>query len=604
MDNQAIEQTAIHAVQTRVNLTKYLSSFLDSNDKTPSWDGFIYIYESDRKIKENLTGRLPAQIKGHLTNDFSNDTISYNIEIAHLRNYLNDGGAMLFVVYLAPNEDQTDFLKKIYYTELTPVKISSFISEIPIIQNSKAIHLKAVPNHPDDFASLVHNCYSHCKRQASFANVKLQTVEELQAQGNLESLEFFISGYGEDYKGPNGFLKLDTPLYARTKGSLIPQPIKFEGEMLEKSINYTVNNTVTCDGKVFFKQYTITQTIERSILHLGYGITLTFEHSKKGWKFNYKASHMLRQFVSDAPFMFSFVKMKEFKINDESIDFSNGNINSFGYNLEKHKEEYERLSRYVQMLDQQGCFEDIDYSKLTKEDWRNLERLTQATLDNKPVYGLKNDLEPIVAICVGPLKFAVGLTHLAGEEGAYTLCHAQDCKDFIFGFPDHNEIIPVPISAIFRPDDYATLSNIRFDQILPSMQQFPVNKHTYSAANQIMLNMIAASDMTDGKRRKILLETALKIAEWLESMPDAVWEKNIAILNKLQIIVRQRPLTEDERAELLVMTIICKGRDEIMFAAYVLLGKKDEAVKSFNNLPLQVQDEMKKYPIYHYYISL
>ena len=63
MDNQAIEQTAIHAVQDRVNLTKHLSSFLDSNDKTPSWDGFIYIYKNEKKSKDNLTGRLPAQIK-------------------------------------------------------------------------------------------------------------------------------------------------------------------------------------------------------------------------------------------------------------------------------------------------------------------------------------------------------------------------------------------------------------------------------------------------------------------------------------------------------------------------------------------------------------
>ena len=64
MDKQAIEQTAVGTVERRVNLTRFLSSYLDRNDKTPSWDGSIYLYYTEEKSADNLIGRVHAQIKG------------------------------------------------------------------------------------------------------------------------------------------------------------------------------------------------------------------------------------------------------------------------------------------------------------------------------------------------------------------------------------------------------------------------------------------------------------------------------------------------------------------------------------------------------------
>lgn len=600
MDNQAIEQTAVNKIENRVNLTRYLSSFLDDNDKTPSWDGFIYIYGSERKTKDNLTGRLAAQVKGHEETDFSRSEITYCIEIAHLRNYLNDGGAILFVVYLSPNEDHTDFNSKVYYAELTPARISGMISECPIIQQSVTVHLKALPPKPDDFASIVLNCYHNCKRQASFAGAQLSTIEELKEKGVLEAVQFFVSGYGEEYRGIQGFLKMDTPLYAVIKGSAIPQPIRFDGEITYKVFTEEIHHDVSINGKQYFAKLVVEHTIEKTVIHIGYRITITKKNEQNGWKFNYSVPPMLRQFVGDAPFMIAFVETGSFSINGSPLEFPIEELAASGFDLEAYRKDYNRLRRYVEMLDQQGCTDDLDYTQLSSEDWRNLERLAQATLDNEPVYGLRDDCAPIMAMNVGPLKFAVGLTHLDGESGAYTLCHVQECKDIIWCSPDHSEAAPVPIAAIFKPGDYIELSNIRFDQILPAIQAFPVNAHTYGVANQIMLNMIMAADQAKGARKKTLLQTALGIADWLSSMPDEVWEKDIATLNKLQIIIRERALTEEERACLYVLTMKPNSREDILFAAYALLGKKDDAAKHFSALPLSAQEELKQFPIYHF----
>lgn len=600
MDRQAIEQTAVNAVEDRVNLTRFLSSYLDNNDKTPSWDGTIYIFKSNKKTKDNLTGTIPVQIKGHEYIDFSKDTISYSIDIADLRNYLNDGGAILFVVYVKPNEDQTDFLKKIYFIELTPVRINALIQECPVVQQKKAVHLKAVPSKPDDFASMVLNCYLNCKRQASFAGAKLPTVKELTEQGVLESIQVFVSGYGDEYKGYQGFLKLDTPLYVNIKGSAIPQPLQYQGEMIHKTIAYDVFRDISSMGTVFYRKYRVVETLEECVIHIGYGIRLTLFKTHKGCKFNFKASHKLREFVSDAPFMIAFAQTRQLMIGEMPLDFSQCEFDDTSFRLEEHKADYQRLKRYVEMLDMQGCKDDIDITKLSNEDWRNLERLTQATLDGKTVSGLRDDFLPIMAMNVGPLRFGVELTPVEGVQGEYKLCHIQDCKDIVWSAPDHSEAFPVPNCAIFKPDDYVTLSNIKYDQILPAIKAFPVNAHTYGVANQIMLNLIAASDKADGTRKEILLQTALSIADWLASLPDDVWEKSIATLNRMQIIKRQRSLTEEERGMLYALALGIGSREDVRFAAYALLGKRDEAIKHFSTLPPSAQEELKLYPIYRF----
>ena len=600
MDRQAIEQTAVNAVEDRVNLTRFLSSYLDNNDKTPSWDGTIYIFKSEKKTKDNLTGTIPVQIKGHEVKDFRKESISYSIEISDLRNYLNDGGAILFVVYVTPNEDQSDFLKKTYYTELTPVKINALIQECPVIQQRVTVHLRSVPTKPDDFASMVWNCYENCKRQASFAGAKLPTAKELAEQGVLESIQVFVSGYGEEYKSYQGFLKLDTPLYVRIKGSAIPQPLQYQGEMLHKTIAYDVSRDISSMGTVFYNKYRVVETLEESVIHIGYGITLTLFKTQQGCRFNFKASHMLREFVSDAPFMIAFAQTRQLMIGEMPLDFSQCEFDDASFRIEEHKADYQRLKRYVEMLDIQGCKDDLDITNLSNEDWRNLERLTQATLDGKTVSGLRDDLLPIMAMNVGPLRFGVGLTHVEGAQGEYKLCHVQDCTDIIWASPNHSEAFPVPNCAIFKPDDYATLANIKHDQILPTIKTFPVNAHTYGVANQIMLNLITAADKTDGARKETLLLTALGIADWLVSLPDTVWEKSIATLNRIQILKRQRSLTDEERGMLYALALGIGSREDVRFAAYALLGKRDEAMKCFDALPASAQDELKQYPIFRF----
>ena len=51
MDAKTIETLSVNAVRDSIVLSNYLDQFIPDNDKEPSWDGAMYIY--DNKSKRN-----------------------------------------------------------------------------------------------------------------------------------------------------------------------------------------------------------------------------------------------------------------------------------------------------------------------------------------------------------------------------------------------------------------------------------------------------------------------------------------------------------------------------------------------------------------------
>lgn len=45
MDAKAIEEYAVDAVRDCLNYSDHLSSFIAEDDKEPSWDGHIYLWQ-------------------------------------------------------------------------------------------------------------------------------------------------------------------------------------------------------------------------------------------------------------------------------------------------------------------------------------------------------------------------------------------------------------------------------------------------------------------------------------------------------------------------------------------------------------------------------
>lgn len=112
-NSKRIEEAAVAALKMELLTSPILESFINSNDKTPSWDGYVLVYENELQKKSDLIGRVPIQIKG-TENWFHTDEVPFSCNVVDLQNYNKDGGCIFFLVSVNL-ETKTH---KIFYTKL------------------------------------------------------------------------------------------------------------------------------------------------------------------------------------------------------------------------------------------------------------------------------------------------------------------------------------------------------------------------------------------------------------------------------------------------------------------------------------------------------
>lgn len=272
MDAKMIETMSTSTIKGTLVATGYLDPYISDNDKEPSWDGTVHVYKGKSKKKDRHIGRVAVQVKGKFTKDLSKEQISYSASVSDLKNYLNDGGVIFFVVYITDLDNQI-----IYYTELTPIKLRSILKNC-LEQSEKTIKLKQFSKDKDEQVCIFQNFLENSHKQYSFSNAKLFSLEELKEQGNLESCGFYLI---HPNKKPieKALLGKELPLYAKIKSFPIPQPLedtfKSTHQINKFSCKVSVNN------KVYYDSYNIIEEEKAKTIQIDSGFTRTFNEEKK-----------------------------------------------------------------------------------------------------------------------------------------------------------------------------------------------------------------------------------------------------------------------------------------------------------------------------------
>lgn len=594
LDNKAIETLSVNAVKNSIVTSEFLDQFIADNDKEPSWDGFIYIYGDKSKKKSNLKGRMPIQVKGTECDDHSKEIISFSMTTVDLRNYLYDGGCILFVVYVG----NCGLTNKIYYAELTPVKLRQLLEEAKG-QDNKVVHLKEFPSDNNKKATIFFNCLQNCQKQASFIEGKLFSLEELEEQGVLENIVIPFSGVG--YTDPQmALIKNEVYLYAKIKGSSIPQPINVIPQ--DVHTQQVIDALITIDNRLFYTNYRIIKSAKETTACYGDSFKMKFVESSRSCKINYKNSEKIRVLAKDLDFMLTYFDKGYFKINDIEIPFDYNGMNSSNLNIEKEREHLGFAKDVVRVLNTLGCSEDIDINDMDNEDWRNLNRLITAFVHKKPIKGLKEDLPPVICVKVGKLKFAVYLKQCE-EKGTYEMYDFFK-TDISVAFEDKNnagEMLPISQYSILHENDFLTLSNINFDVLLPSFQKAEHHYETFNRANWFLLELLNAYDKAEGMRKENILKVCKGFSDWISGAPEDELDYQIRTLNKLQTIKRWRDFNIDEIGDLYAIVENRDTRESSVVGAYLLLGQQQAAEIHFGKLSEEEQKNFKKYPIYHFW---
>ena len=88
------EKVAVHKLSAAIAKTDLLIPDIPTNDKTPIWDGFIYVYSKPGRKKEDLLRRVPVQVKGNIRKGAVADKVSHSIKVSDLKNYAKEGGVL------------------------------------------------------------------------------------------------------------------------------------------------------------------------------------------------------------------------------------------------------------------------------------------------------------------------------------------------------------------------------------------------------------------------------------------------------------------------------------------------------------------------------
>lgn len=592
MDNKTIETLSVNAVRDSIVLSDYLDQYIADNDKEPSWDGFVYIYNDTSKRKSSLRGRLAVQVKGKENNNQEKDEISFPVLTSDLTNYLYDGGVVFFVVYI----DSTGTKKQIYYCELPPIKLRILLNEAQG-QNHKSIKLIKFPSDSNTKAMIFFNCLSNCQKQASFCDSKLLSLKELENAGVLDGVTIPVSTVvGIDPQ--TALLNSEVYLYANIKGSAIPQPI----EVLLQDISTCEEKriTISSNSRVFYSRVKIIRDASSTKVIIGNSFTITLSPNSKEIKMNYKGSTSARILAIDLDFMISCIESGGFNIGKDFIALNESNADLSNFNIENEKAKLEGVKRIIQVLDCLGCNKDIDVKTLSDNDVKNINCLIKAFVDKEPVSGMRGDLPNIGYLKVVDLNFLLCFMP-EKDAGSYRVYDFFRMELSLYYESQDGNNHSISQYVLLHSKDFLKADNIRYETLLPSFQKSERGSDTISRANAFMLELIEAYDKDNSRKELIVIADAF--AEWLMEANEDELPYEIRLLNKLQIKKRIGGLSINQIGELFKIVEKSNNREDVLVGAYLLLGQNAVAEMHFEKMSSKQQEEFKKYPIYHFWLD-
>jgi len=589
--SKVIEGKGIAKLNDTIHRSNYLIPDIHVNDKTPSWDGFIEVYSNKEinKKKSDLIGRVPVQVKCEMNSDILCEQISHNVKKWDLKNYLHDGGVIYFIVRMSDDENF-----KIYYETLNTLKLKRHIKSM---KSRKSINITfhTFPRDKiDDMTDILFNFAHDMKKQAVDNCLSLNDFKREHPKG-FDSIA--IHYHGVQHIHPiNYFLENEVTVYANHSELDIFIPVDIV-KINEFSQNFGF--PILIDNIEYYPSYRLSYTTEGTKIILGNSVSFLYLKDSKKAIFNIKIQGTLSQRIKDTEFVLSLLKNRHYTIGGEkSHNFNFGEVLD-GFDFEKAIEDMSNyldyLSEIKKVLTILKVNQDLDFKDITDKDEKNIDLLISSILYNElqsltfneqlDGFSFRNNIR----IC----NIKLALLFIKNKDGKYTISNFfKDKYAATFQITGTQREINASIFLSLKKDDFLTVSNIDYDIIYNSFINLESDDDLFNMTIQFVLIMI---DVYDETNRTILLDTSLKILEWVFANSKSETQK-ICLLDKLQIIKRIRKLDDSEISELLNL-ISTSTDNKLLTGAYLLLNNIDMATFYFKKMPESEQIDFNKYPI-------
>lgn len=569
MNNKQIEETAVNEVITAINCNEALQQYIDSNDKTPIWDGDIHVHKSNAVNNSNFEGRIPTQIKGIKVECFSEKDLSFPIKVCDLESYLKDKGVIFFVV-----EVLNVFDSKLHYISLLPYDIKKLLEKSKKNQKTISVKLKGLDR--KDYKQLSSICQEFLFNRELQYNV-FKSIKDIREVKTINATLFPGSTPIEEY-----IFQAEIYLYGQENENSMPSAIN-KGTI--ESIIHTVFSDVKIGSKVYYNSYEVTGTKSNDIVKIGSSILMYTKEQK--FKFDIKGN--LKSRINDLRFLIDMFKEGEFYLGEEKIT---------DVKMSKHKSDemndyYNYLKNIEKLLDILNIKDDLEMDRLNEEEYGSLDTLINVFIHKNKINLKKVNLG---ILNIGIANITVSLLIVRTRKGI-------EVEDF-FNFKNDsleirlqtsdNNTVKCSIYIVMEAREIVKSSNLNLRVVRKSIKSFKPTKEYLEYVTSFVLELIKAYDMS-GNIYKYLY-TALNISKWIEQNNIDCY---VAKVNTLQIIKRIRELNKSEIQEIMKIRDDSRGNLSMLCGIGILLEHKTDFEYYFEKLSEKEQGAFKVYPIYN-----
>lgn len=569
MNKDDIEKLAISKISDQVlQNSDCLTCYLNTNDKTPFWDGSIWVYDNKKKSSGYFQNKIDIQVKGRLVTKFIKNE-SYEISVNQLMAYRNEiKGTLFFLVDLI---DFNNF--KIYYCNLLPVDLYEIFKNMKSDQKNYTLKLKEIDiSEPLNFKRVCLDFYRNSNLQAKrriIDDSEFNKIEEFDFSMYESMLEF--EKYLEDG---------DVYTYVKLKDTH-EKVVTIKGDI--KLIS-KLKKDIYIDGRKYYSECTI---VGKKVNELVVG-PLTFNFIDEKIYFKFKGS--LEKRIKDLKFIVKFFEKQYFVIGGERLDIPLEDQKQIEKKIKVFNNKISYYKKIIKLFKYFNVEFDIEYENLNDADINNLHILIKM-LDGIFPDDIKDMQKYYININKYKILFVVDLK----SKKIYNY-YSQEMVDNSYCIVfDGNSKYKTSIYSDLPFEDYENVSNFKENIIIKSFKGLEFNQAIFEVINNLSLRFLISYDKTKDKR-------FLNLANNLNLINCKKRNDDVDIINSKQIKIRKKKSLSYNDKKLLSEIAEkdeYKNNYQILCCIDILLENNYNYNLHFKKMNAKDKEIFKNWPIYN-----
>lgn len=576
MSSSKREKIGVYTIKNEILKSDFLDDEIPVKDKTPSWDGEIFVYNERNHKVSNLYGTVPVQVKSRQVKILGPDKIRYRLEKKHIQNYFDKGGVLYFVVEYI-NLEQT----KIYYDALLPLDLNKLMKEMKDKQSTYH-NFTALPKEKNAMDTICRNFLLNSNKQRSPEVLNID-LSDINNKGR-----FVIPSVNQKL---STIFNYPTYIYSKEEHYNLYIPLEKIQifQLIEKD-----DLEIGVRGESYYSNITRRIEKKRTTLEFGKGFKMEIQRGialeDQNINITFSEAGGLKDRIKDCRFMLEISNARSIEIVGHSIELNIDEQKSVN-ELSKRIKYLEELNQIVKDL---NISYDMPMDTLKAVDYKNIGHLRNIIL-YKNYSEIELTRSSFLKIRIANMDILLAVTKMNGEWRVFNAFESE--KLFRIGASEEKDGPKFEVSPymLLKIEELFKSANFNLKELENSLLQIDyVMDSARDLVNKFLLDIINYYDDID--KNKEFLKLVENVYSHLMKFDDEY--NGIRFLNMMQITKRQRDFKNDELE--IIFERKANEKDPFMNCGYsALLGNKTEFDFYFSRLSKEEQEEFKSYPIYN-----